>query len=96
MWLVSGLYDSGFKGNIGAVLHTGTAYATIEVGVRIGQIMFIESKSVGTYAGGYNTADGQHWKDKATIVEGTKEVTLEVTNTGFRQWSDKDPFDGAH
>lgn len=64
MWLASGLYDSGFKGNIGAVLHTGSTYPTIEVGVRIGQIMFIESKSAGVYAGGYNTTDGTHWNDK--------------------------------
>lgn len=63
--LASGLYDSGFEGNIGAVLHTPNAFGQIEVGVRIGQIMFIDSESAGIYAGGYNTKDGQHWKDKA-------------------------------
>ena len=61
--LASGLYDSGFKGNIGAVLHVNGPM-TVEKGVRIGQIMFIDSDSVGKYAGGYNTADGQHWKEK--------------------------------
>jgi dUTP pyrophosphatase len=65
MILASGLYDSGFKGNIGAVLHTNNANALVEKGVRIGQIMFVESNSHGVYAGGYNTADGIHWKDKA-------------------------------
>lgn len=64
MSLSSGLYDSGFKGNIGAVLHTNTANAAIQKGVRIGQIMFIDSDSAGKYAGGYNTEAGQHWTDK--------------------------------
>lgn len=63
MTLVSGLYDSGFKGNIGCVLHTNSSQPRIEEGVRIGQIIFIESKSAGVYAGGYNTTDGNHWKD---------------------------------
>lgn len=62
--LASGLYDSGFKGNIGAVLHTNSAQARVEKGVRIGQIIFIDSASAGVYAGGYNTKDGEHWKDK--------------------------------
>lgn len=64
MTLSSGLYDSGFKGNIGAVLHTNGASPTIQQGVRIGQIMFIDSDSVGKYAGGYNTEAGKHWTDK--------------------------------
>lgn len=64
MTLASGLYDSGFKGNIGAVLHTNSCQPKVEKGVRIGQIIFIDSASVGVYAGGYNTKDGQHWKDK--------------------------------
>lgn len=63
-WLASGLYDSGFKGNIGAVLHTGSAAAIIEVGTRLGQIIFVESGTAKLYAGGYNTVEGQHWKDK--------------------------------
>jgi deoxycytidine triphosphate deaminase len=63
-WLASGLYDSGFKGNIGAVLHTGGAAAIIEKGTRIGQIIFVESGTAKLYAGGYNTEDGQHWTDK--------------------------------
>lgn len=65
MWLVSGLYDSGFKGNIGAVLHTpSSGVALVAPGTRIGQIMFVESDSAGLYAGGYNTTDGQHWTEK--------------------------------
>ena len=63
-WLASGLYDSGFKGNIGAVLHTGNAAAIVEVGPRLGQIIFVESGTAKMYAGGYNTDDGQHWQNK--------------------------------
>lgn len=62
--LASGLYDSGFKGNIGAVLHTNGASIVVQKGVRIGQIMFIDSDSAGKYAGGYNTEAGQHWTTK--------------------------------
>ena len=61
--LASGLYDSGFKGNIGAVLHTGNKTIAIGKGTRLGQIMFIASDSAGVYAGGYNTKDGEIWKD---------------------------------
>lgn len=64
MTLSSGLYDSGFKGNIGAVLHTNGVAPILQKGVRIGQIMFIDSDSVGKYAGGYNTEIGQHWTEK--------------------------------
>lgn len=63
-WLASGLYDSGFKGNIGAVLHIGSAAAIIEKGTRLGQIIFVESGTAKLYAGGYNTVDGQHWTEK--------------------------------
>jgi deoxycytidine triphosphate deaminase len=62
--LASGLYDSGFKGNIGAVLHTNGCKIRIGKGTRLGQIMFIDSESVGTYAGGYNNTDGVHWKNQ--------------------------------
>lgn len=64
MSLSSGLYDSGFKGNIGAVLHTNGCTPSIQKGVRIGQIMFIDSDSVGKYAGGYNHEAGEHWTAK--------------------------------
>jgi deoxycytidine triphosphate deaminase len=59
MFLTSGLYDSGFEGHIGFVIHnrsSGPAY--LEKGVRVGQIKFIASDSAGVYAGGYNHAEG--------------------------------------
>jgi deoxycytidine triphosphate deaminase len=53
--LVSGLYDSGFKGHIGFLLHNRHRYeALIAEGTRVGQIIFISSDSAGTYDGGYN------------------------------------------
>ena len=55
LFVTSGLYDSGFTGNIGAALHNnGNSVAYIGKGVRIGQIIFVASESVGSYAGGYN------------------------------------------
>lgn len=53
--LVSGLYDSGFKGHIGFLLHNRSTFdAVIAQGTRVGQIIFIESNSSGTYSGEYN------------------------------------------
>lgn len=57
--LTSGLYDSGFKGHIGFLLHNLHEHdAVITQGVRVGQIIFISSDSAGTYAGGYNHDHG--------------------------------------
>lgn len=59
-FVTSGLYDSGFKGNIGAALHNnGSTDAFIGKGTRVGQIIFVQSESVGVYAGGYNQLAGE-------------------------------------
>lgn len=70
-WLASGIFDQGYKGHIGAMLHTGNAAGIIGVGTRIAQIMFIHSNTVGNtvYAGGYNTNDGQHWTEVVTKTQ---------------------------
>lgn len=53
--LTSGLYDSGFQGNIGFTLFNRSSRAVVtEPGTRVGQIMFMPSVSVGTYNGIYN------------------------------------------
>ncbi len=53
IYLTSGLYDSGYKGHIGFVLHNiGTT--KVGVGTRVGQIIFVESSNAGIYAGQYN------------------------------------------
>lgn len=57
--LQSGLYDSGFSGHVGCVLHNlHTSDAYIGYQSRIGQIMFVKSDSVGLYEGGYNHEQG--------------------------------------
>lgn len=59
LFVTSGLYDSGFKGNIGAALHNnGFTNASVGKGTRVGQIIFVASDSVGSYAGGYNIEVG--------------------------------------
>lgn len=65
MFLMSGLYDSGFKGRIGFALHVPLTRSSsagfdtiIGIGTRVGQIIFIEAKSAGLYSGGYNHAAG--------------------------------------
>ncbi len=53
--LMAGLYDSGFKGHIGFILHNRHfADAFIAPGTRVGQIIFVETDSSGVYSGGYN------------------------------------------
>lgn len=60
VFVTSGLYDSGFKGNIGAALHNnGNTSAFVGKGTRVGQIIFVASESVGSYAGGYNIEVGE-------------------------------------
>lgn len=57
--LQSGLYDSGFSGHVGCVLHNlHSNDAFIAYQSRIGQIMFVKSDSVGLYEGGYNHEQG--------------------------------------
>lgn len=62
--LQCGLYDSFYFGSCGITLfNRGPSPILIEPHTRVGQIMFIESQSIGKYAGGYNTAAGQHWTE---------------------------------
>ncbi len=57
--LVSGLYDSGFKGHIGFLLHNcHRTSAIITQGTRVGQIVFIQSTSSELYTGEYNHGAG--------------------------------------
>lgn len=65
LWLSAGLYDSGFSGPIGAVLHTGDVFTYVAKGTRLGQVISIASESYGTYAGGYNSEHGEHWTEAA-------------------------------
>lgn len=65
LFIQSGLYDSGFKGNCGFVIYNMGGSATIAPHTRIGQLIFTTSEDSGKlYAGGYNTEAGQHWTTK--------------------------------
>jgi deoxycytidine triphosphate deaminase len=61
--LSSGLYDTGFKGNIGCTLVNHGVTVTTQLRTRVGQIAFLTSDSAKEYAGGWNTANGQHWSE---------------------------------
>jgi deoxycytidine triphosphate deaminase len=64
LFITSGLYDSGFQGSCGVVIHNRSGVAYIAPHTRIGQLMFVKSESSGiVYAGGYNTKTGQHWSE---------------------------------
>lgn len=54
LFVVSGLYDSGFHGHLGCVLHNASGEALVERGTRVGQVIFVKSESVHLYAGSYN------------------------------------------
>lgn len=64
-----GLYDSGFKGNIGFTLYGKLGLVTTRPGTRVGQIKFISSDSEGVYAGGFNTENGEHWTEGSANVQ---------------------------
>lgn len=65
LFIQSGLYDSGFKGNCGFVIYNMGGVAHIAPHTRIGQLIFTTSEDSGKlYAGGYNTEAGQHWTQK--------------------------------
>lgn len=60
----SGLYDSGYEGRIGAtIMMRSSAPMHTSLGVRIGQIAFVEAATAKMYAGGWNHASDTHWTD---------------------------------
>lgn len=57
--LTSGWYDSGFDGQISALIKTSQVRATIAKGTRIGQIIFMESDAAKEYDGQYQGIKGR-------------------------------------
>lgn len=53
VYLCSGLYDTGYKGSMIALLIVTSGNAIIKRGARIGQYLIMESESNGTYQGSY-------------------------------------------
>jgi deoxycytidine triphosphate deaminase len=64
VFVLSGLYDSGFKGHLCGVLYNLVGATTMEVGSRVAQFIMARSDSVGVYSGGYNIKEGQVWHGK--------------------------------
>lgn len=54
----SGLYDSGYEGHINGTMYIFHGENFIEEGACVAQFIMAPSESVGLYAGGYNTAEG--------------------------------------
>lgn len=64
IFLTSGLYDSGFSGQVAGMLRVTNGSFKLAPNTRIGQIMFLKSEAGGLYAGGYNHTAGTHYTDK--------------------------------
>lgn len=64
IFIVSGLYDSGYKGHIGFTIYTLGGPVRIGKGTRIGQIALVSANSAGVYAGGYNHDAGTHYREQ--------------------------------
>ncbi len=60
--LGNGLYDSGYEGTVGTVIHTPNIDVMLEHNVRIGQIIFHSAQSAFKYSGQYQ-GNMDYWKD---------------------------------
>lgn len=82
IFITSGLYDSGFKGQIGFTIYTIGGNLIVAPGTRIGQIAFVKSDSAGVYAGGWNHKQGTHYsEDKATPKAAIPNPESAITKT---------------
>lgn len=78
LYITSGLYDSGYKGPIGFALHNRSGLTSVEVGVRVGQIIFHASEDNGLYAGGWNHEVGTHWSADTKNILGIEEYDIDI------------------
>lgn len=66
LFVTSGLYDSGYTGHVGMVIHNDGPVAFIEPHTRIAQLVLVKSEDSGLlYSGGYNHEQGTHWTEKS-------------------------------
>lgn len=64
VFLTSGLYDSGFQGDVCGMLRVHGGAFNLAPNTRIGQIKFIRSEDSGIlYSGGYSHKQGTHWSE---------------------------------
>lgn len=75
-FIVSGLFDSGYKGHIGFTIYTMGGPIDIEMGTRIGQIGFVKSEYAHLYAGGYNHQQYTHYTDATPFVQTPGKVAI--------------------
>ena len=54
LFITAGVYDSGYRGSIGGHLHSIQTTAILEVGARIGQVIFMSAANASVYSGSYN------------------------------------------
>jgi deoxycytidine triphosphate deaminase len=76
VYLTSGLYDSGYKGPIGFAIHNRSGLTSVEVGMRVGQIVFHASDKNGLYAGGWNHEAGTHWSTDTKNILGIEDLDV--------------------
>ncbi len=58
VYILSGLYDSGYQGHINGMLYNMGGTMELEKMSRVAQFIIGDSKSWGSYSGGYNTKEG--------------------------------------
>lgn len=81
IFIVSGLYDSGYKGHVGFTIYPISGSVKIAPGTRIGQIALVSANSAGLYAGGYNHDKGTHYTtEQKSPVTGTPPVQTSGPN----------------
>lgn len=80
VFIVSGLYDSGYEGHVGFTIYTIGGSIKIAKGTRIGQMALVTADAAKQYAGGYNHQQGTHYAQPTAMPQqGTG------TNVGQRQ-----------
>lgn len=68
IFLTSGLYDSGFKGHLGFLLHNrAPGLFSVAKGTRVGQVMFVRADSAKLYGGGWSHEEGTHYSEKSRM-----------------------------
>lgn len=69
VFILSGLYDSGYIGHVGFTIYTPGGPIDIAPGTRIGQIAFMHSESAELYKGGWNHQQGTHYAGQAKTAK---------------------------
>lgn len=64
VFIMSGLYDSGYKGHIGFTIYPVGGDMLVEPGTRIGQVALVSAETAKMYAGGWNHEEGTHYTEK--------------------------------